>query len=231
MKPNPSKVKNSPHLLAIAALCLAATAPLAQAEGDSSNGARAFLSDPQRVGSLAGTILGGALTAHPIGTLAGSIIGFFVGKETMHKDLEHPQPGQFSYAQRSFIPATTKETAIPMLALETSAPATEVIIEPTPVTTLIASAPPATSFTPPIQNQLPSTAAAAPVVVASLPSPPKIDIDLPSTETLAIAMDSAPAPQKLSPLEQIASLCYGNGGQNKINNPDLQSLCYYHQSS
>lgn len=206
MKPSPSKMNNSPHLLAIAALCLAATTPLAQAAGDSSDGARSFLSDPQRVGSLTGTILGGALTAHPIGTLAGSIIGFFIGKETMHKDPGHQQLGQSSYAQRSFIPTTTKETATPMLALKTSTPATKTTVPPMAKVT-------------------------APVAVTSLSPLPAMNIDLPSAETLAFAVDPVSTPKMTSPLEQIASLCYGNGGQNKANSPDLQSLCYYHQSS
>lgn len=231
MKPSQSKVNNSLPLLAIATLCLTAATPVTQAAEDSSGGVRSFLSDPQRVGSLTGTILGGALTAHPIGTLAGSIIGFFIGKETMHKDPEQQQPAQYSYAQRSFIPTTTKEAAIPMLALETSTPATMAL--PAPVTTLITSAPPATHVASATQNKSPSISvtAAPPAVAVSLLSPPTMNTDLRLIETVTMTMDYVPTANKLSPLEQIASLCYGNRGQIKTSNPDLQSLCYYHQSS
>ncbi len=214
------KIKNRPLLLAIA-LCLTATTPLAEAEEGVSNSARDFLSDPQRVGSLTGTILGGALTAHPIGTLAGGIIGFFVGKQTMHKSPE--QLAQTSYARRSFIPTIIQETAIPMLALDTSTPEVATFV---PTTTLIAPPPLTTTFSATIQQQatLNPSKVTGPVV-ASVASAPKM-FDAPqSVPTPTIATT-----KQLSPLEQIASLCYG-GGQSKASNPDLQALCYYQQSS
>ncbi len=204
-------------MLAITALCLTTTAPLTYAEEDSSNGISNFLSDPQRVGSLTGTILGGALTAHPIGTLAGSIIGFFIGKQTTHQ-LPSQQPlAQSSYARRSFAPLKSEETAIPALALNTTPPA----ITETP----LPAAPSVNTSTPAIQTQT-----ATPVIVATLAHTTGLENDLSSLQMPTITT-ADPAPQKLSPLEQIASLCYGNGGQNKASNPDLQSLCFYHQSS
>jgi hypothetical protein len=226
MKPTPSKRKNISTLLAITALCLTTTAPLTYAEEDSSNGISNFLSDPQRVGSLTGTILGGALTAHPIGTLAGSIIGFFIGKQTTHQ-LPSQQPlAQSSYARRSFAPLKAEETAIPALALNTTPPAiAETPLPAAPTATLLASAPSVNTSTPAIQTQT-----ATPVIVATLAHTTGLENDISSLQMQTITT-ADPVPQKLSPLEQIASLCYGNGGQNKASNPDLQSLCFYHQSS
>lgn len=240
MKPTRSTTKNRTPLLAIA-LCLAGTVPLAQAEEGSSNGARDFLSDPQRVGSLTGTILGGALTAHPVGTVAGSIIGFFIGKQTMHKSTEQQQLVQPSYARRTFAPTTPEATTAPMLALNTAPTATATTLSAVqqqapektvaPAVSLIASAPATTTLAPATQQQ-PSPAAqtktVAPVVAMITPVP-IMDDDLQSAQTHAAAI--APPLKPLSPLEQIASYCYGNGAPGKASNPDLQALCYYHQSS
>jgi hypothetical protein len=102
--------KQSGHIAIAIALCLAATTSLAYAEDDEdenqapTENTKEFLSDPSRVGSLTGTILGGALTAHPVGTVAGSIIGFFVGKQSMFKSPEKERMEQLSRAPRSIIP-------------------------------------------------------------------------------------------------------------------------------
>lgn len=90
------------HYLIAVTFCLAGTA--AYAEENGSNGVREFLSDPHRVGSLAGTIIGGALTAHPAGVVTGSVIGYFLGKKTMHQSNEQ-QLAQASYARTSIIPS------------------------------------------------------------------------------------------------------------------------------
>lgn len=45
-----------------------------------------YLSDQRRVGSLAGSILGGALIAHPAGTVVGSVLGFVLGSQAMQED-------------------------------------------------------------------------------------------------------------------------------------------------
>lgn len=45
----------------------------------------AYLSDQRRVGSLAGGILGGALIAHPAGTVVGSLLGFVLGSQAMEE--------------------------------------------------------------------------------------------------------------------------------------------------
>ncbi len=43
---------------------------------------RDFLADESRVGGLAGTLIGGALTAHPAGTVVGAVVGYMVGKKS-----------------------------------------------------------------------------------------------------------------------------------------------------
>jgi hypothetical protein len=53
--------------------------PVALQASEPENAAKAFSSDSSSVSTLAGTIIGGALTAHPAGTMVGGIIGFFAG--------------------------------------------------------------------------------------------------------------------------------------------------------
>ncbi|HHJ81210.1 MAG TPA: hypothetical protein ENJ65_06210, partial [Candidatus Tenderia electrophaga] len=103
MKSKSTKTCYKHYLIAIT-FCLAGTTPSAYAEENSSNGIREFLSDPHRVGSLTGTIIGGALTAHPAGVVAGSVIGYYVGKKTMHQSTE-AQIAQASYTRASIIPS------------------------------------------------------------------------------------------------------------------------------
>ncbi len=89
-------------------LCLAAPVSLVYADKNSPGAINEFLSDPQRVGSLSGIVIGGALTAHPAGAVAGSLIGFFVGKQTKFKNSEKQRQAQINYAQRSIIPTTSR---------------------------------------------------------------------------------------------------------------------------
>ncbi len=103
---NHSKKTYKNQLVAIT-FCLAGVASQAHAEQNT----KEFLSDPSRVGSLTGTILGGALTAHPVGTLAGSVIGFFVGKQSMFESPEKQELTQLSQAQRSIIPSSPTKTS------------------------------------------------------------------------------------------------------------------------
>ena len=66
---------------------------------------RDYLSDPRRAGSLAGSILGGALTAHPAGPVIGSLVGFFVGKKTMfNEEKAKAQQAKILYARRDIVP-------------------------------------------------------------------------------------------------------------------------------
>ncbi len=91
------------------ALFLAASPALVHAEKESS--IKEFLSDPQRVGSLTGTIIGGALTAHPAGAAAGTLIGFFAGKPFMLETEEQKQIKKSRYAAASIVPiANNNET-------------------------------------------------------------------------------------------------------------------------
>ncbi len=103
MKNENSKTTFNCRAMAITLCLTGASSPLL-AEEDSSDNIREFLSDPQRVGSLTGIILGGALTAHPVGAAAGSVIGFFMGKQTMFEAPEKLDAGQKTFAQRSIIP-------------------------------------------------------------------------------------------------------------------------------
>jgi hypothetical protein len=57
----------------------AAPMPLAD---NGSPSTRDYLADRSRVGSLAGTVIGGALTAHPVGTVVGAVVGYIVGKDS-----------------------------------------------------------------------------------------------------------------------------------------------------
>jgi len=114
--------KRYSHLLIAITLCLAGTTSLTHAAQGSPESTKEFLSDPSRVGSLTGTILGGALTAHPAGTVVGSILGFFVGKQSMFESPEKQRLAQSSYAQRSIIPISTEATEQPILTLDTSTP-------------------------------------------------------------------------------------------------------------
>lgn len=78
-----------------ASVCVLVLAPVAPA-GAATDGDKAlidvaadftteYLSDRRRAGSLVGGILGGALTAHPAGPFIGSLLGFWIGKATMHE--------------------------------------------------------------------------------------------------------------------------------------------------
>ena len=66
---------------------------------------RDYLSDPRRSGSLAGSILGGAIFAHPAGPIVGSLVGFIVGKQSMHsEDKSRGQRSSVMYARRDIVP-------------------------------------------------------------------------------------------------------------------------------
>lgn len=78
---------------------------------------RDYLSDPRRSGSLAGTILGGALTAHPAGTIVGGLVGFFVGKQSMfNEDKVRAQKSKVLYARRDIVPQAGQGPVVPTLS-------------------------------------------------------------------------------------------------------------------
>lgn len=74
----------------------------------------AFLEDRGRAGSLVGTILAGAAVAHPFAPVVGSVLGFFIGKNTEYSE-GSGQAGltraQQAYANRSFVPVQGEQIA------------------------------------------------------------------------------------------------------------------------
>ena len=50
-----------------------------------SNHMKDYMSDKRRVGSLVGSVLGGAMTVHPVGPVIGSLVGFMIGKRSMYE--------------------------------------------------------------------------------------------------------------------------------------------------
>jgi len=66
---------------------------------------RDYLSDRRRAGSLAGSILGGALSAHPAGPVLGSLVGFFIGKQSMfNEEKTRDLKAGLLYARRDIVP-------------------------------------------------------------------------------------------------------------------------------
>ena len=89
-----------------------------------------YLSDRRRAGSLAGGLLGGALMAHPAGTLVGSIAGFFLGKATHHDNPTASNASQLQ-ASRRFAP-TEPDAEAPVLSLSDPDTGTLAWDRPTP---------------------------------------------------------------------------------------------------
>lgn len=77
---------------------------------------RDYLSDPRRTGSLAGSLIGGALSAHPVGPIVGGLVGFFVGKQSMfNEDKVKAQRESLLYARRDIVPPGSAES-VPTLS-------------------------------------------------------------------------------------------------------------------
>ncbi|MFC1750718.1 hypothetical protein ACFL2V_18160 [Pseudomonadota bacterium] len=171
---------NTGQLMALT-LCAALIAPAVHAEQEKQGNVQGFLSDPHRVGSLTGTILGGALTAHPAGAIAGSIIGFFIGKQSMFDKTKEQELARFNYKKRAVIPANPETSEHHMLAFNE----------------------PGASFS------LSDTSDG-------------IQLSTFSSQT---------QPDQLSALQQVAAYCYGSNSRQNNFDPQLQAMCYYHQSS
>jgi hypothetical protein len=88
-------------LLTSAGLCAAEPVSLSTKVVDETEG---FLSDPARAGGLVGTILGGAAIANPLAPILGSVLGYFIGKNTDYTDSNSNKAQRDAWANRSLIP-------------------------------------------------------------------------------------------------------------------------------
>lgn len=148
--------------------------------------ARDYLSDPRRAGSLVGSILGGALSAHPAGPMVGGILGFLVGKSTLFEDEDDKSAMRAASTTRPIVTSTTAPVATLSFGAGAAADGTTL------------AAPAAPAF-------IAATAAAA----ATAPMPAI------SPEQLASLCNRGPAAEHLSPaharVRQLRLLCfYGN---------------------
>ncbi len=224
------KTSSKKQSMAIA-LSLACSVSLGHA-AESQKNTQEFLSDPSRVGSLAGTILGGALTAHPVGTLAGSVVGFFVGKQSMYSETEKREsfsPQQ--YARRSIIPEETiaEEEISPqiMTAQLTDEIESIKLEEPTLDTPPLAQ----TVVLAPVTEAVPEAdlPTPAPVVAIAIQEPTTPQTTTVTTTTTTVTTVTTTTTVATSPLERLASICQGK--QSNLSTKALQSICYYRQSS
>jgi hypothetical protein len=82
---------------------------------------RDYLSDPRRSGSLAGSIIGGALSAHPAGPILGSLVGFLVGKQSMfNEDKAQAERASVLYARRDIVPQPSRTDTVPTISFASS---------------------------------------------------------------------------------------------------------------
>jgi hypothetical protein len=95
---------------------ISALSPATSLGENTSSYIRDYLSDPRRTGSLAGSILGGALSAHPAGPVLGSLVGFFIGKQSMfNEDKTRDLKAGLLYTKRDIVPQNGQAT--PTLSL------------------------------------------------------------------------------------------------------------------
>ena len=100
-KPSPkNRQRLNGLLMVVLSGCLLAPATASHADDTPREGVgdhiNDFLSDRRRVGSLSGSVIGGALTAHPAGPLVGSLIGFIIGKKSHQSELpDHYRRGPY----------------------------------------------------------------------------------------------------------------------------------------
>lgn len=214
---------------------------------------RDYLSDRRRTGALTGMILGGALTAHPAGTVIGSLIGFFVGKESMfNEDKARAQRQQAMAARRDIIPQYDGGQAAPSLSFthpqaitfSAAAPA-----RPAAAVTSLALLPPlaapagSVSALPMAAGMTPAAMGLSREQIAAIcgggrrPTDSRLGALCFYSESAAgvaaAHMPAAPpgpdmAPAPGSPLrEQIAAMC---GGGKRPADPRLATLCFYNQA-
>lgn len=205
--------KQGPHIkrLIIAGLLAGASWPaLAQSESEPAEKGMAdqaseyvqdYLSDRRRVGALAGSILGGALTAHPAGTVVGSIVGFIIGKTTMFEDENTPASTTLA-ANRPIIPTDDQAQAAPTLSFA-NVQGGGGDGQPAMV------APNAASSMAPLALPAPGTAPSGLAPQGSAPATPYPAAPLPAGFTR----------------EQIASMC----AAGRPADPRLRPMCFYFQ--
>ena len=210
-----------------------------------------YLSDRKRAGSLAGSVLGGALTAHPAGPLIGSLIGFIIGKQTEHEDralsttnaaidsFGRPQivvpagtqPAPLSFSAPASPPEPIRQAQPAELAL--TAPATMALapaLTQVPVTLPMA-------IPPPTQPSAATPQPPEPIPIAVPALPPRVANGQSQALEPAAQSPSLPAPI-LAPVQQpvqnfsasqvaIADLC--RTGSAAPPDPRLRAACLYHQ--
>lgn len=206
-------------LLAILLLGISAGAQAEDEGGGLLNGtakfAQEYLADKRRAGALVGSLFGTALTVHPAGSIVGSILGFWIGKATMHDDprvLAQVRSEDPLDPRRPIAPADGSAVA----SLSFSAPGEVRQFEP-----------------------LPSPSSPSPsVAVAAAPrsEPAPAAEGLLAMPTLAILPGSEPA-SPLAPLgkqlpvppsrDQLAMLCSNGAGSGQ--DQRLHKACFYFQ--
>ena len=188
---------------------------------------REYLGDRGRAGSMAGSILGGALTAHPAGPILGGLIGFFVGKQTFFEETAAREPSQAELLRQtelfgaapgqvgsiSFAPSG----GAAVLPQASALPGTAAVPQAAVVAPL-AIAPPSAAA------PMPGAAwSAVPSPVAPVPSAPALVAPAVPPASPSIA----PAAPLLSPTA-IAQLCTQG---TPVADPRLRRACLYYSAS
>ncbi len=204
---------------------------------------RDYLSDPRRTGSMAGTILGGAMFAHPAGPIVGSMIGFFIGKSSMfNEDKNRELKASQLYVKRDIVPQSGQGQALPTLSFantqgisfDTPAAAKVSEVSTTPSASLpVINAPAAAKV-----SEV-STTPSASLPVINAPAAAKVS-EVSTTPSANLPVINAPAAVKVSegstslspglPVltrEQIAAAC----GGKTVTDPRFRALCFYSQGS
>lgn len=209
-------------LLLAVSLFTGSGAALAQDGGGLLHGAAGFaeeyLADKRRAGALVGGLLGSALTAHPAGSIVGSILGFWIGKATMYED---PRLKAEAEADTAFL--DPRRPIVP----DAGGTVASLSFSSGEATTLAPLAPAAGSIAAVPAPGVLSSAAAAPAPSGG---------SLLAMPTVAILPGGAPA-SPLAPLaghlpippdrDQLAMLC--SNGASSSRDHRLRKACFYFQ--
>lgn len=243
------QIKQSRKPLRWILVCTMATVPsvcLADAHPDlgvmdhASEYVRDYLSDSRRVGSLAGSIIGGALSAHPAGPVIGGLIGFFIGKSSMFEQQTttlRDQSTAYIDPRRAILPPAGTEVGALSFSNGGTVDFAAKPITPSIPQEITSSLPPAITLSQPKPSALPATQSH----VATPATPAEINSKAVATATNpeqypngALVNTQPPLPARaLSPLpmgfkrEQIAMLC--SGRSTGAIDARLRNLCFYSQ--